>query len=40
MSIPAPDRMSPEERRAGASLAAIFALRMLVQILILLVFSF
>ena len=38
MSIPA-DRMSPEERRAGASLAAIFALRMLGLFLILPVFS-
>jgi MFS family permease len=33
------DRMSPEERRAGASLAAIFALRMLGLFLILPVFS-
>ena len=39
MSIPAADRMSPEERRAGASLAAIFALRMLGLFLILPVFS-
>lgn len=38
MSIPA-DRMSPEERRAGASLASIFALRMLGLFLILPVFS-
>ena len=38
MSVPA-DRMSPEERRAGASLAAIFALRMLGLFLILPVFS-
>ena len=33
------DRMSPEERRAGASLASIFALRMLGLFLILPVFS-
>ena len=39
MSIPAADRMSPEERRAGVSLAAIFALRMLGLFLILPVFS-
>jgi MFS family permease len=39
MSPPAADRMSPEERRAGASLAAIFALRMLGLFLILPVFS-
>ncbi len=39
MSIPATDRMSPEERRAGASLASIFALRMLGLFLILPVFS-
>ena len=39
MSIPAADRMSPEERRAGASLASIFALRMLGLFLILPVFS-
>ena len=39
MSIPVADRMSPEERRAGASLAAIFALRMLGLFLILPVFS-
>ena len=39
MSLPAADRMSPEERRAGASLAAIFALRMLGLFLILPVFS-
>jgi MFS family permease len=38
MSSPT-DRMSPEERRAGASLAAIFALRMLGLFLILPVFS-
>jgi len=38
MSIPT-DRMSPEERRAGASLASIFALRMLGLFLILPVFS-
>ena len=38
MSSPS-DRMSPEERRAGASLAAIFALRMLGLFLILPVFS-
>ena len=38
MSLPS-DRMSPEERRAGASLAAIFALRMLGLFLILPVFS-
>lgn len=38
MSAPS-DRMSPEERRAGASLAAIFALRMLGLFLILPVFS-
>lgn len=36
---PPADRMSPEERRAGASLAAIFALRMLGLFLILPVFS-
>ena len=39
MSNPAADRMSPEERRAGASLASIFALRMLGLFLILPVFS-
>lgn len=39
MSIPVADRMSPEERRAGASLASIFALRMLGLFLILPVFS-
>ena len=39
MSIPNSDRMSPEERRAGSSLAAIFALRMLGLFLILPVFS-
>ena len=39
MSIPAADRMSPQERRAGASLAAIFGLRMLGLFLILPVFS-
>lgn len=39
MSAPTPDRMSPEERRAGASLASIFALRMLGLFLILPVFS-
>ncbi len=39
MSIPAADRMSPEERRAGASLASIFALRMLGLFLILPVFA-
>lgn len=38
MSIP-DDRMSPEERRVGASLASIFALRMLGLFLILPVFS-
>jgi MFS family permease len=38
MSIPN-DRMSPEERRTGASLASIFALRMLGLFLILPVFS-
>src|SRR5574343_575812 len=38
MSSPT-DRMSPEERRAGASLASIFALRMLGLFLILPVFS-
>lgn len=38
MSAPT-DRMSPEERRAGASLASIFALRMLGLFLILPVFS-
>ena len=39
MSLPVADRMSPEERRAGASLASIFALRMLGLFLILPVFS-
>lgn len=39
MSSPAADRMTPDERRAGASLAAIFALRMLGLFLILPVFS-
>ena len=39
MSSPVVDRMSPEERRAGASLASIFALRMLGLFLILPVFS-
>ena len=39
MSIPASDRMSPEERRAGSALASIFALRMLGLFLILPVFS-
>jgi MFS family permease len=39
MSSPVTDRMSPEERRAGASLASIFALRMLGLFLILPVFS-
>ena len=39
MSIPAADRMTPQERRAGASLAAIFGLRMLGLFLILPVFS-
>lgn len=39
MSTPVADRMSPEERRAGASLASIFALRMLGLFLILPVFS-
>ncbi len=39
MSTPVVDRMSPEERRAGASLASIFALRMLGLFLILPVFS-
>src|SRR5574343_252482 len=38
MSVPS-DRMSPEERRVGASLASIFALRMLGLFLILPVFS-
>jgi MFS family permease len=38
MSVPT-DRMSPEERRVGASLASIFALRMLGLFLILPVFS-
>ncbi len=39
-TMPTPnDRMSPEERRAGASLASIFALRMLGLFLILPVFS-
>ena len=38
MSAPT-DRMTPEERRAGASLASIFALRMLGLFLILPVFS-
>ena len=37
-SLP-PDRMSPEEKRAGMSLASIFALRMLGLFLILPVFS-
>ena len=39
MSHPEHDRMSPEERRAGASLAAIFGLRMLGLFLILPVFA-
>ena len=39
MSAPTPDSMSPAERRAGASLASIFALRMLGLFLILPVFS-
>lgn len=39
MSPPTPDRMTREERRAGASLASIFALRMLGLFLILPVFS-
>ncbi len=39
MSSPFLDRMSPEERRAGATLAGIFALRMLGLFLILPVFS-
>ena len=39
MSTPVVDRMSPEERRAGASLASIFALRMLGLFLILPVFA-
>lgn len=39
MSPPPSDRMSPEERRVGASLASIFALRMLGLFLILPVFS-
>ena len=39
MSLPAADRMSQEERRAGVSLASIFALRMLGLFLILPVFS-
>lgn len=39
MSAINPNQMSPEERRAGASLAAIFALRMLGLFLILPVFS-
>lgn len=38
MSAPT-DRMTPEERRAGASLASIFALRMLGLFLILPVFA-
>jgi MFS family permease len=39
MSASSPDRMSSEERRAGISLAAVFALRMLGLFLILPVFS-
>ena len=39
MPVSPADRMSPQERRAGASLAAIFALRMLGLFLILPVFS-
>jgi MFS family permease len=39
MSSPTADRMRPEERRAGASLAAIFGLRMLGLFLILPVFA-
>jgi len=39
MTLPDPNRMSPEEKRAGVSLAAIFALRMLGLFLILPVFS-
>ena len=39
MRAPNPDRMTPEELRAGASLAAIFALRMLGLFLILPVFA-
>lgn len=39
MTSPPPDRMTPEERRAGTSLASIFALRMLGLFLILPVFS-
>jgi len=39
MSSPTPDRMSAEERRTGASLASIFALRMLGLFLILPVFA-
>lgn len=39
MSPPDPSRMSPEEKRAGLSLAAIFALRMLGLFLILPVFA-
>ncbi len=39
MSLPAADRMTPQERRAGVSLASIFALRMLGLFLILPVFA-
>ncbi len=39
MSAPKPDSMTPDERRAGISLAAIFALRMLGLFLILPVFA-
>ena len=39
MSVPARDPMTREERRAGMSLAAIFALRMLGLFLILPVFA-
>ncbi len=39
MATPPAERMTPEERRAGASLASIFALRMLGLFLILPVFS-
>ena len=39
MRAPSPDRMTPAELRAGASLASIFALRMLGLFLILPVFA-
>jgi MFS family permease len=39
MSVPSRDSMTPAERRAGMSLAAIFALRMLGLFLILPVFA-